>query len=153
MKSGPLIAIIAVVLIALGAYAYFSRTMAPEPVALDTEVMGAGEDTEITEDSDLHRVTYTDAGFSPETITIKLGDTVTFVNEGDGRMWVGADEHPTHTEYAGTSRSEHCPDSSGTAFDQCEAGESFTFTFTKAGTWGYHNHSLASHAGTVIVTE
>jgi len=47
---------------------------------------------------------------------------------------------------------EHCGTGT-TSFDQCANGGSYSFTFTKAGTWRYHNHSNASHFGTVIVEE
>ena len=98
-------------------------------------------------------VTYTDNGFSPDTITVAAGETVQFVNNSTRGMWVGVDNHPTHTLYDGTSRSEHCGDSSNT-FDQCTAsdpGTSWEFTFDKTGTFGYHNHVRANDGGTVIV--
>lgn len=44
-------------------------------------------------------VTYTDSGFSPNNLTIKNGQTVTFKNEGPGDMWVASAPHPTHTDY------------------------------------------------------
>ena len=71
-------------------------------------------------------------------------------------MWVGADEHPTHTEYDGTSTREHCSDGQtlGGSFDMCRAavaGEFWEYTFTKAGTFGYHNHVGASAVGTIVV--
>lgn len=101
-------------------------------------------------------VTLTDAGFSPATVTVSAGQTVRFVNDSSRSMWIGADEHPTHTEYDGTSTREHCVDGAavGGAFDQCQAvprGASWEFTFTKAGTFGFHNHTGASSVGTVIV--
>lgn len=98
-------------------------------------------------------VTYTANGFSPSTVTINKGDSVTFVNQGTGQMWVGADEHPTHTEFDGTSRTAHCAAGyTGTpAFDQCKNGNSYTFTFTKSGNFDYHNHSKAADGGTVVV--
>lgn len=98
-------------------------------------------------------VTYTDQGFSPTTITIKRGSKVRFVNATSESMWVASDQHPTHTAYSGTSRTEHCPDTAGTAFDQCAAGNSFTFTFNKVGSWKYHNHSESDEGGTIIVTQ
>ncbi len=97
-------------------------------------------------------VTYTDAGFSPANTTIKVGDTVHFVNNSSGKMWVASDQHPTHTEYDGTTLMQHC--ASGASFDECKAvmtGGTYDFTFTKAGTWEYHNHSNASKTGTVVV--
>ncbi len=96
-------------------------------------------------------IAYSDSGFSPSMVTIKSGDTVTFVNQSGEDMWVGADEHPTHTQYSGTKLREHCPDTAGVAFDQCSRGKEYSFTFNKVGSWSYHNHSNASMEGKVIV--
>lgn len=104
-----------------------------------------------TSNSEGITVTYSTSGFLPRTVTIEPGTTVTFVNENGGNMWVASDEHPTHTEYAGTSLSQHCPDPDNSAFDQCVAGAQYSFTFTREGTWEYHNHRAPQHEGTVIV--
>ncbi len=85
-------------------------------------------------------VTYTDNGFSPASVTIKDGDSVTFKNESNNDMWVASNPHPVHTELAGFD-----------ARKNMSKGESYTFTFTKSGTWGYHNHPNSSDAGTVVV--
>lgn len=98
-------------------------------------------------------VIYTDAnGFTPDNLTIKVGDTVKFVNRSSGGMWVGSAMHPTHVVYSGTTLKEHCPDTTGTSFDQCESGSEYSFTFTKVGTWGYHDHLNARMYGKVNVT-
>ena len=98
-------------------------------------------------------ITYTDSGFQPETVTVKQGDTVVWESEASRSMWVGSDQHPVHSEYAGTSLNEHCSngDQASSAFDQCSSGDRFSFTFEKEGEWGYHNHDYSSHTGTVIV--
>lgn len=95
-----------------------------------------------------------DRGFTPASMTIPLGATVMFVNQSTGNMWVASAMHPTHMVYDGTSLSQHCPDITNSAFDECEGfatGNIFSFTFNKAGTWKYHNHVNASQFGTVIV--
>ena len=76
-----------------------------------------------------------------------------FINQGDGDMWVGSDAHPTHTQYAGTTVSEHCQDGDETsrAFDQCSVSDTYTFTFEQTGEWDYHNHVNASAGGTIVV--
>ncbi len=101
-----------------------------------------------------HEIIYTDAGYSPSMLTIKVGDTVTWKNQSSAGDWVGSAMHPTHTVYSGTTLQQHCPDTSNTSFDECKAdksGESWSFTFTKAGAWGYHNHVNAKHFGKVTV--
>lgn len=97
-------------------------------------------------------VTYTSSGFSPSKVTIKAGQIVTFVNQSNNRMWVASDPHPSHTAYDGTSKTQHCAAGYTPApFDECTAGQSYSFTFTKVGTWGYHNHAVDEDTGSVVV--
>jgi plastocyanin len=98
-------------------------------------------------------VTYNGSTFSPASVTIKKGDSVKFVDTSSSPMWIASNPHPTHQGYSGTTASQHCPDTTGTAFDQCSAGSSYTFTFQKVGSWGYHNHANHSVTGTVVVTQ
>jgi plastocyanin len=97
-------------------------------------------------------IRYTADGFTPDTITIQQGETVTWISEGPS-MWVASDRHPTHTQYAGSTESEHCQDGdpTGAVFDACRSQQEYSFTFTKTGEWSYHNHLRAGHGGTVIV--
>ena len=85
-------------------------------------------------------VSYTDGGYSPGTVTIKVGGTVTFKNNSSKNMWPASDSHPTHTDYPG--------------FDSLQgiaAGGQWSFTFTKTGTWGYHDHLTPGKTGTIVV--
>ena len=116
----------------------------------ENEDMNAPNDSENADGEAAATVTYQDGSFRPQTVTIQQGQSVRFVNEGDGQMWVGSDQHPTHTQYDGTSVNEHC-EGGVSSFDQCTTGQTFTFTFEKSGEWGYHNHVNASAGGTVIV--
>jgi len=160
-------AIILVVVIILGAGWWF-MAQSPATPADTTATAGnaAGTQLEGTETPDNGMiggdaaaptggvtVRYTSAGFTPQNVTIKSGEKVTFINETSGPMWVGADAHPTHTEFDGTDRATHCSGSytGPTPFDQCQPGSSYTFVFTKTGTFEYHNHSAAQFSGTVVV--
>jgi len=101
-----------------------------------------------------HTITYDGTSFSPASITVKIGDTVTFMDSSSNPMWVAADVHPTHTLYDGTDLTTHCAAgySGPTPFDECAVStNSYSFTFTKAGTWPYHDHVNASATGKVIV--
>ena len=87
-------------------------------------------------------ITYSDTGFAPQTVTVKKGATVTFINESSQSMWVASALHPTHQLLPG--------------FDQLKSvsrGGSYEYTFDKVGTWKYHNHMAASDTGSVTVTE
>lgn len=86
------------------------------------------------------RVDVSASGFVPAAVTIKVGGTVTFVNVGTEKMQPASDPHPTHTDYIG--------------FDSIVGvgvGSTYSFTFTKAGTWKYHDHLHPALSGIVIV--
>ncbi len=83
---------------------------------------------------------YGQLGFSPMTVTIDEGDSVSFKNDTSGLMWVASDPHPTHTEFS--------------AFDAKKGystGEIYTFKFEKAGTYEFHDHLHPTMKGTVFV--
>lgn len=85
-------------------------------------------------------VTYTDDGYFPAAVEIKLGDTVVFVNESSRDMWAASDPHPAHTNLP--------------TFDQFgfgKPGEQYLYTFDQIGVWEYHDHINPSAVGTVIV--
>jgi len=93
-------------------------------------------------------VTYTNSGFSPTSIEVAVGETITFINESNHGMWIASNVHPIHTIYPTTGG---CI---GSSFDACESfktGEGWSFTFDIVGSWKYHNHVNASRGGTVIV--
>ena len=114
-------------------------------------IIGSGEQTAAPQIREV-TVTHTSSGFEPKTITVTPGTKVTWVNQS-GSVWVGADAHPTHLEYDGSSKSEHCAAgyTGAVPFDQCGNSATYSFVFTKVGTWDYHNHLRASEVGTVIV--
>ncbi len=93
-------------------------------------------------------IIHTDSGFVPASFTVTAGTSVTFQNSGSGAMRVASDPHPAHTDYPTTGG---CVAST---FDSCSniaPGMSWTFTFDKVGTWGYHNHLNPSEKGTIVV--
>lgn len=120
----------------------------PTPSTTVSLTPGAGSITPVPEGAgkggaaERSVVTYTDSGFSPATVTIKVGTTVAFMNESSGGMWVASAQHPTHQELPG--------------FDQLRSvskGGSYEYTFTKTGTWKYHNHVKAGDTAQVVVTQ
>ncbi len=87
-------------------------------------------------------ITYTDSGFAPSPVSVKAGTTVTFVNESSRGMWVASAVHPTHQLLPG--------------FDQLKSvakSGTYEYTFTKVGTWKYHNHVNPTDTGSVVVTQ
>lgn len=169
-STGWAVVIVVILLIAGGAWWYSTQAPATPTqqnvnietggTASTTETgsnvpagVGAGVGATVSTAPTTASVTYGASGFSPATLTVKKGTTVTWTNSGAGNMWVAADEHPTHTEYDGTGRAEHCASgySGAKPFDQCATGGSYSFTFDKAGSFDYHNHAAAQFTGKVVV--
>lgn len=174
-KNSTIIAIVVVIILAIGGYFLFAhKAAAPTTVPQATDTAAPVTDTTTASSSAGTGVsagvtvsatpvtptviTYTDSGFSPKTFTVKEGTTVRFVNNSSHGMWVAVGNHPTHTLYDGTTETSHCSngtDTTGT-FDECKAvnpGTVYSFTFQKAGTFPFHNHVQSSDTGTVTVTK
>ncbi len=101
-----------------------------------------------------HNVEITASGFSPASLTIKAGDTVKWINNDVNLAWPASAVHPTHTVYPGSDIAKCRTAEQPNIFDACEGlaqGGSWSFTFTQAGTWRYHNHLNLGHTGTIIV--
>lgn len=88
-------------------------------------------------------VTYTGAGFSPSTLTIKVGTKIVWVNKSSDQVKVGVNPHPIHTGDRVITNGEFTLD--------LAAGESKTVTVNKTGNFDYHNHLNPSQTGTIIV--
>jgi len=84
-------------------------------------------------------VNITAGGFTPQTLAIKSGTTVTWTNTSGGDVSINSDPHPTHTLYP--------PLNLGRVSD----GGSVSLTFNKAGSYGYHNHLNPAQKGTIVV--
>ncbi len=82
-----------------------------------------------------NKVTIANFAFSPASITVRAGTTVTWTNNDSTAHTV--------TENDGQS---------GPASGDINPGRSYSFTFTKSGTYHYHCAIHSSMTGTVLVT-
>ncbi|MEK7156572.1 MAG: plastocyanin/azurin family copper-binding protein [Patescibacteria group bacterium] len=160
-QNGWIAVIVGLLIIAAGAWWFTSGNQsagneavipAPQDTTSDTGAQ-VGVDVNVNTAPMTATVTYSGSSYSPQEVTIRKGGTVTWKNASGSNMWVASAQHPAHTAYSGTSRTEHCPDTSRTAFDQCVGGGDYSFTFTKTGTWGYHDHLNSSAFGKIVVVE
>lgn len=156
MKKSSLAIIIIVVIVAIGGLWYWyssqsspssaqpgttEQTTTSQPISTATNTASAPAPAAAT-------ITYTDSGFSPSTLTVAKGTTVTFKNDSSSSFYPASDPHPLHNGYPTTGG---CV---GSTFDACASipsGSSWSFTFNIAGSWGYHNHLNPSQRGTVAV--
>jgi plastocyanin len=136
------IVLVALVIIAgvgyVGAKA-IRKTMRATTTPNQTETITTPTDTASTATQSANLVTINTSGFSPNTITIKVGETVRWVNSNSVTENVSSDPHPTHTLYTPLN------------LGNIEAGSQISLTFDKAGTYTYHNHLRPSLKGTVVV--
>lgn len=87
-------------------------------------------------------VTYTDNGFAPFVVEVKLGQAVRFVNQSSHPLWV--------TGYLDPNSPDHLYDE----LDEGKSiarGQSYTFNFLKKGLWGYKNLNKSDDRGGVAV--
>lgn len=84
-------------------------------------------------------ITYSGNGFSPATLTVKAGTTVTIKNDSSDELQLDSNPHPVHT------------DDQDLNVGTVNAGESRTFTVNKTGSFGYHNHLNPSQTGHIVV--
>jgi len=112
------------------------------------------EETSDGTQSDENVIVFKDGVYTPSEITIQAGERVTFRNGSDRSFWPATDLHPTHTNYPGSSIGKCGSTSEGKLFDACKplpAGSEYSFTFTEAGSWTFHDHLRPSARGTIIV--
>lgn len=84
----------------------------------------------------------TDDGFVPDTLKVKVGTEIVFLNKTNEWRWPASDLHPVHNLYP--------------EFDPKTAigpGAEWRFKFDKIGSWGMHDHLAPYIVGKIIVEE
>jgi len=102
-------------------------TNSPSPATNTTTNTGSN--------TEANAVTIKGFAFSPAEIKVKVGTKVTWTNQDSVRHTVTADE------------------SEGPKSELFGKGETYSFTFTKVGTFAYHCEAHPQMHGTVTVTE
>jgi amicyanin len=106
--------------------------------AQDSQNQGTGAtDSTNAASQATNQVTISSFAFSPKTITVKAGTTVTWTNNDSVEHDVVADD----------------ASADGPKSELLSKGETYSFTFQKAGTYNYHCTPHPNMQGTVVVTE
>jgi len=106
-----------------------SPELTPVPSAVMTPLRTSALPTATASSPQMHTVTFTAAGPTPKSLTIRAGDAVRFVNSTATEVWPASDPHPAH---------DACP-----GFDAGRGlltGEVYTLTFPTAMSCSYHSH-------------
>jgi plastocyanin len=96
----------------------------------------------------------TKEGFSPNSLTVSVGDTVTFVSKDAQKHWPATDVHPTHTNYPESNINRCRVAQEGEMFDACRGlneEETFSFKFNAVGKWAFHDHLNPRSKGMITV--
>lgn len=109
-----------------------------EDEAPGTEDVEDKDENEV-DDKDVSKIKVMDAGFEPNSVTVKVGTKVKWINKTDATANVSSAQHPTHEDYPPLNLGDF------------EPGKSVSLIFPEAGTYKYHDHLNPSKFGTVIV--
>ena len=118
---------------------------APAPTEKTVDSAPASEQKTMTEPI---TIKMSSTGFNPASVTVKAGQSVTWINKDAIGHWPASGPHPIHTEYPETGG---C---SSSTFDACAGiapGKSWSFTFNLKGSWKYHDHLNPNLWGMVVV--
>lgn len=78
-------------------------------------------------------------GFSPNEVTIKQGTAIRWKNSSGDKQTVNSDDYPTNQKHKELN------------FGIFNDGSSVVYTFTKPGTYGFHNQFKPEQKGKVFV--
>lgn len=132
MNSKVIISIVAAVIIGGGALLLTANRQPTQTATQQpTSSPSASQTTSI--------VTETNTGFTPQTVTVKTGEKVTWTNKSGAMGNVSSANHPTHLVYPKLNLGDFAE------------GASVSLVFDTAGTYKYHNHLNPSRFGTVVV--
>ena len=149
MSKNVVIVLVVIIVLALAGW-YFLKPQQLSAPQTPTDVTSTPTPTQsptATEDAMMEKeqvmekntVQITSAGFSPKSISIKVGESVTWMNSDSQKHTVNSIPHPVHTDYQPLNLGVIQPDNQK------------SLTFDKVGTYKYHDHLNPSLTGAVTV--
>lgn len=145
MKNSLIVVVVIVVL--AGAYLLISnKTQKVQPTSPGTSSISSQPATSpVTTGTTMKKTTketavsLTNAGFEPQTVTIKAGEKVVWTNNSGDVATVNSSKHPTHLDYPPLN------------LGGFQNGGKLELVFDKPGTYSYHDHLHPQRFGKVIV--
>lgn len=140
MAKWVIIGVVTVVILGFGGLSLFGGSSQGKDCASETAEKSATATAEVAV---VATVTHKDGEFTPNCLQISQGTTVTWVNNGENDIQIGADPHPVHSGNKEVSGGEYVL--------TLGPGEVATVTFEKTGKSAYHDHLNSSAGGAIIV--
>jgi plastocyanin len=135
MRKGIGVSVIIAVAVVLGVIAFLGHH---SKTADDSKVVPRQTDQAAVGEQGQSAVAIKDMAFTPATITVKKGTTVTWTNQDSMQHGVVSDSNSPQ---------------GGLNSSLINSGQQFSFAFTTAGTYTYHCSVHSTMKATVIVTE
>ncbi|HEY4964549.1 MAG TPA: cupredoxin domain-containing protein, partial [Candidatus Saccharimonadales bacterium] len=135
-----IIALVAAIVIGGGGYLALHKSSSTTPMSTTSSSTSPSQDsTPTTNQSASDTITFDGSKFSPATITVKSGTTVTIKNTSANDMRLNSNPHPVHTDDVDLN------------VGLVSAGQSKTFVATKVGSFGFHDHLDPSIQGRITI--
>ena len=140
MAKWVIIAIVIIVILGFGGLSFFggsSQGKGCTPEAAE-KIAAASDEVAV-----IATITHIDNEFTPNCLQISQGTIVTWVNNGEKDIQIGADPHPVHSGNKEVSDGEYVL--------TVGSGEEATVTVERIGKSAYHDHFNPSAGGAIIV--
>jgi plastocyanin len=111
----------------------------PSPSPSTSTSAAAASNSPASTPSGAVTITYNGSGFSPSSVTVPKGGTLTVKNTSTQSVQFDSDPHPVHTDNPELNVGVVSP------------GQSKSVTVNNPGTWGVHNHLDPSQKATVVI--
>lgn len=136
-----IIGIIIVVILGVGGYVIFRSPSKADTAntRTSTTTQSPSTDTSTTKVSSSATITFDGSKFSPDTLTVPSGTVLTLKNTSSTDVQMDSDPHPVHT------------DDTDLNVGLVASGQSKTFTVTKTGTFGFHDHLDQTIQGKITI--
>jgi plastocyanin len=132
-KLLPVLVLILTGVIALISIFVLNRPTKPTPQA--ESATPAVEEKDVVAEIHMRGNTYT-----PDTVTIKQGQAIRFINDDTRPYWPASNIHPTHELYSEFDPGKAVP-----------PGDTWTFRFDQVGSWRMHDHLYPFIKGMITV--
>lgn len=109
-----------------------NKNISTTPMPTVNQATGNENATEAT-------VTVANSGFEPQSLTVKIGTKVVWMNKSGAEATVNSAQHPTHLVYPPLNLGQFAQDSS------------VSLVFDKPGEYKYHNHLNPTQFGSITV--
>ena len=135
-----IIGLIAAVVIGGGGYLVLHKSPSKTAISASSSPSVQPQNTSsATSTSGSNAISFDGSQFSPATLTVKSGTEVTIKNTSSSDLQMDSNPHPVHS------------DDTDLNVGLISAGQSKTFTVTKTGSFGYHDHLDPSIQGQITI--